>query len=578
MSSSFPWSRLGFGRGPVSDRSATSESSRPLLPTNGDGASTTSLQRGGDEDDDAEVELEMQRFDVDERASWGWRRGMERKTPYKWYLVAVLAGLLLVAGAVFFRRPPPHVLPFVKGPYHDFSALVNADVDRLIARQSKTLQQATARYRLQNRRDPPPGYSEWFNFAREHSCLIDDYKQVSRDFEPFHQLAKEDPTYFARMADRAIEKVQKDGVGMTTGAFENHQFRLLDSQGTLYSHEWPRTLSRFASFMPDMKIILNGRDEPRSLFNTRLPNMRQQALNASDRTPFEVSPRPTDKFFRDEMGCIVPDRDVGFMHPANDASGFMLFSSSTQFATDLVPVLSMTKITPCFSDILVPSEFYYSDSDWSPKAPFPDNVNWTDKIPQAYWRGKTSGGWIYGENYHAFPRFRIVDMSRTRRGAILLDVAISGFHDSLCGDRCNGNGIKKKYVTGKTAPREEMYKYKYLVDLDGNSFSGRYLGLLRSGSLVFKSTVFSEFFNDWIRPFEHYIPVRPDLSDLFDKIEWARANDAEARRIQQAGKAVADRIMTDAQNDCLFSLVLLEWARLQQGMGTQSEPIPEGGA
>ncbi|KAJ7128454.1 hypothetical protein C8R44DRAFT_873174 [Mycena epipterygia] len=39
-----------------------------------------------------------------------------------------------------------------------------------------------------------------------------------------------------------------------------------------------------------------------------------------------------------------------------------------------------------------------------------------------------------------------------------------------------------------------------VIDVDGMTFSGRFLGLLRSGSLVFKSTVFEEYFNDWLRP------------------------------------------------------------------------------
>ncbi|KAJ7058159.1 glycosyl transferase family 90-domain-containing protein [Mycena amicta] len=534
-------------------RGAHAESIHPLLPTNGP---------HDVEDDDLQLELELGRYHVEDD-----ERGFLRKSNWKSYTIIVIVGLLVLA-AMTLRRPPKPIPQFIKGPWHDFSSLVNADVDRLLAQQSSTLEQATSRYRLRNRRDPPPGYEQWYSFAQKHSCLVDEYEQISRDFEPFYQLAEDDPTFFSRMAERASTKVKKNGVGMTTGVFKSHKFRLTDSQSTLYSGDWPRTLSRFASFMPDMSIILNGRDEPRSLFNTRKPNMRERALNASDKTPFEISPHPTDSFFRDEMGCIIPNRPTGFTEPANDASGFMLYASSTQFATDLLPVLSMTKISPCFADILVPSEFYYADSNWSPKYPYPDSVNWTDKIPQLYWRGMTSGGHVYKGNYHNFPRFRIVDIARSRRGRKLMDVAISKFHDDLCGKGCNGKKIKAEYgVTDKSAPREEGYKYKYVVDLDGNSFSGRYLGLLRSGSLVFKATVFSEYFNDWIRPYEHYIPILPDLSDLLDKIEWARANDAEARRIQQAGQVFAKRIMTDSQNDCYFSLVLLEWGRLQ-GMAT----------
>ncbi|KAJ6541687.1 glycosyl transferase family 90-domain-containing protein [Mycena capillaripes] len=448
------------------------------------------------------------------------------------------------------------------GPPPDFWNISNTKVDALYARQSSTLEQATSRYSLRNNRPPPPMYEQWFGFAREHSCLIDEYNQISRDFEPFYQLAKDDPAYFKKMIEKATPKVQEDGRGMKTGVFADGKFSFTDEQFTLYTGDWPQTFRRFESFMPNMSVILNGRDEPRVVFNYRLPDARPKALNVSDATPFQHTPRPTASYFKDEMGCIIPTRPKGFTGLANDASAFMLFASSTDFTTDLYPVMSMTKISPCFADILVPSEFYYSDSWWAPRYRYPNNITWADKTDKFYWRGMTSGGWVYRENYHAFPRFRLIDIGRKNQK--LMDVRLSGFHDGLCGENCDANKIKAEYeIATVSSPREEVYKFKYLFDVDGNSFSGRYLGLLRSGSLVFKSTVFAEYFNDWLRPFEHYIPVLPDLSDLVEKLEWAVAHDDEAHAIQQAGQVFAERVLTDGQNDCYFSAVLLEWARLQ---------------
>ncbi|KAJ7084743.1 glycosyl transferase family 90-domain-containing protein [Mycena crocata] len=443
-----------------------------------------------------------------------------------------------------------------------FNATANITIDALYARQSSSLDQAIARYSLRNNRPPPPMYNEWYNFAKNHYCLIDDYEQISRDFEPFYQLARDDPTYFKKMVDAASVQIKENGRGMKTGVFAGGEFSFTDDQGTLYTGDWPRTFARFSSFMPNMSVVLNGRDEPRVIFNSRLPDMRAKALNVSDLTPFEHSPHPTASFFKDEMDCVIPNRPKGFTGLANDASAFMLYSSSTQFTTDMYPMLSMTKISPCFADILVPSEFYYSDSYWAPHYGYENNITWSDKTPKLYWRGMSSGGWVYGDNYHAFPRFRLVDIGS--KHTELMDVGISAFHSTLCGENCDEERIKAEYnITGSGRPREEVYKYKYLFDVDGNSFSGRYLGLLRSGSLVFKSTVFAEYFNDWLHPFEHYIPVLPDLSDLVEKLEWAVAHDAEAHAIQQAGKTFADRVLTDAQTDCYFSLVLLEWARLE---------------
>ena len=44
-----------------------------------------------------------------------------------------------------------------------------------------------------------------------------------------------------------------------------------------------------------------------------------------------------------------------------------------------------------------------------------------------------------------------------------------------------------------------------------------------------------EFWEYELEPFTHYVPVNADLSDLVEKIEWARENDEEARAIAQNG-------------------------------------------
>src|SRR5689334_2201874 len=48
--------------------------------------------------------------------------------------------------------------------------------------------------------------------------------------------------------------------------------------------------------------------------------------------------------------------------------------------------------------------------------------------------------------------------------------------------------------------REEAHKYKFLLDLDGNSFSGRFHRLLRTNSVGFKQSVFQEWHDDRLFP------------------------------------------------------------------------------
>jgi hypothetical protein len=46
----------------------------------------------------------------------------------------------------------------------------------------------------------------------------------------------------------------------------------------------------------------------------------------------------------------------------------------------------------------------------------------------------------------------------------------------------------------------DHWRHKYLLDLDGMSYSGRFFAFLESDSAVIKSTVYREFHSDWIQP------------------------------------------------------------------------------
>jgi Glycosyl transferase family 90 len=58
----------------------------------------------------------------------------------------------------------------------------------------------------------------------------------------------------------------------------------------------------------------------------------------------------------------------------------------------------------------------------------------------------------------------------------------------------------------------EHWGYKYLLDLDGMSYSGRFMGFMASDSVVLKATVYREYFSDWIQPWCAFwlcVVVRP---------------------------------------------------------------------
>ena len=84
---------------------------------------------------------------------------------------------------------------------------------------------------------------------------------------------------------------------------------------------------------------------------------------------------------------------------------------------------------------------------------------------------------------------------------------------------------------------------KFAFDLDGNSnaWSNLFTRLLL-GCCVIKVASprgYRQWYYDDMAPFEHYVPVAADLSDLAERLDWCRSHDAESRRIAEQGQALA---------------------------------------
>ena len=115
-------------------------------------------------------------------------------------------------------------------------------------------------------------------------------------------------------------------------------------------------------------------------------------------------------------------------------------------------------------------------------------------------------------------------------------------------------------------------QYKYLLDIDGNSWSGRFRRLMLSNGAVMKATIFQEFWTDWAIPWLHFIPVQIDYSDLWDILAFFRGgpdgeggHDALAREIGQAGKEWAKLHMRWEDIEAYTFRQMLEYGRLYNG-------------
>lgn len=74
--------------------------------------------------------------------------------------------------------------------------------------------------------------------------------------------------------------------------------------------------------------------------------------------------------------------------------------------------------------------------------------------------------------------------------------------------------------------KTQAKRFKYTICLDGHVAAYRLGDLLSSGMLVFlPQSEWKLWLHAYILPWKHYVPVSSDLSDLEEKIMWARKND-----------------------------------------------------
>jgi hypothetical protein len=74
--------------------------------------------------------------------------------------------------------------------------------------------------------------------------------------------------------------------------------------------------------------------------------------------------------------------------------------------------------------------------------------------------------------------------------------------------------------------------------VQNNGFADCFWRLLALGLVIFQEEhTFHEFFYDMLPPWGHFIPIKSDLSDLCQKIEWAKVHDEQARVIGENARS-----------------------------------------
>lgn len=200
---------------------------------------------------------------------------------------------------------------------------------------------------------------------------------------------------------------------------------------------------------------------------------------------------------------------------------------------------------------------------------------WTARTPTLYWRGQPTGmsyrlahdawpflpgirrvrrwlhGWLKDEAAGNESCFRTWAGTYQRLVAADLcrklpdtDVKLVPLYS---GDRKSFDVIQAFLGSETVAERleqnaflPEQQRHKFILAVPGNDVPSSLRHDLLSGGLVLMPRPFWEsvwFFG--LKPDIHYIPLRADLADLEERLEWCRDNDSACREIAEAGRRFA---------------------------------------
>lgn len=169
-------------------------------------------------------------------------------------------------------------------------------------------------------------------------------------------------------------------------------------------------------------------------------------------------------------------------------------------------------------------------------------LDFSKKKPIAVFRGTSTGcGWTVDTN----PRLKAVQLSKEYPE--LLDAQVTTITSTMKihKTRRAGRINSKEFKEGSKISFEDQSQYKYILHLDGNVGAYRLAQWMLLGStILLQESGSSLWFQYRLEPWVHYVPVKDELNDLIEKIQWCKEHEEECERMARAARTLSLRILT----------------------------------
>ncbi|KAF9490039.1 hypothetical protein BDN71DRAFT_1400563 [Pleurotus eryngii] len=518
-----------------------------------------------------------------------------------------------------------HVNPNGQHPIIELMGRAQKEWQTKLDRASKTLPAAVAEYQRRYKRLPPPGFDAWWNYVEEHNVMLpDEYDQIWRDLEPFWAM---EPLDLQRLVEDEQAEVETYTIGrdnMTSPvALVNFTFadpeHWKEKNALRGADDIVELLKDVQQHLPPFRAVISPMDNPMLLADARTRGQLFAAAAKNQTVPLSGLPKAETKNLQLTCRPTSPAYKYGIDFtkppPALPKGKTFIWNHRTSMDPCIHPSLFYQHgeflglddrnippqgIRPRFSDC---STFVHYDIQlptmlgWVDDVEPSDDPDWEDKHDQRMtWRGSNTGIWFDGGlRWKGSQRARLVQIANEVAGTVdvlipgngssfsavgpgvpidkakinpaLFDIAFAGNPIDCDPDVCQE--LEEIFDFRRRQSLKEAGRHKYIFDMDGNAWSSRFKRVIATRSLVFKSTVYPEWFLDRIQPWVHYVPVQIDLSDFHDTFLFFHGglygeggHEEEASKIAAAGRVWGKTYWRKEDMTAYLFRLFLEYARV----------------
>ena len=187
---------------------------------------------------------------------------------------------------------------------------------------------------------------------------------------------------------------------------------------------------------------------------------------------------------------------------------------------------------------------------------------WRDREAKVVWRGSVTGSGPYAAA-EEIPRIKLTLACRDLAAADVRLISVHPtMHNVFSAERID-EVIAERGLKGDWWPMPAFGNYRFAVDIDGHANAWGLLEKLILGCCILKvDSPYEQWFYKQMRPWTHYVPIKADLSDLHDKIDWCLSNDDACEWIADNGRRLAAALAFEAElpRSCATIMAAMEVA------------------